>query len=175
MSLILVFIISFFILSVFGTLLHFTHGWLKNGVLLHIFSAVNESTWEHMKLLVAPTILVMVFQYIFLNNEYTNIINGILILYIVEIVSIPLLYEPLRLILKKVPFIFTILVFYIAIVLGLFFEYLILKNNISILSEFISLILILIITLKFSIFTYFPPKHFLFRDPVTGKFGDKKS
>ncbi len=174
MSLILVLIISFLILSVFGTLLHFTHGWLKNGVLLHIFSAVNESTWEHMKLLVAPTILVMVFQYIFLNSEYTNIINGILILYIVEIVSIPLIFEPLRLILKKVPFIFTILIFYIAIILGLFVEYLILKNRISIFSESLSLVLILLITLKFSIFTYFPPKHFLFRDPVTGRYGDKK-
>lgn len=174
MSLILLLIISFLILSIFGTLLHFTHGWLKNGVLLHIFSAVNESTWEHMKLLVAPTILVMVFQYIFLSSEYTNIFNGILILYIVEIVSIPLLYEPLRLILKKVPLLFSILIFYIAILLGLFFEYLILGNHISLLSELLSLILILVITLKFSIFTYFPPKHFLFRDPVTGKYGDKK-
>lgn len=174
MNLINILIISFFILSVFGTLLHFTHGWLRNGILLHIFSAVNESTWEHMKLLVAPTILVMVFQYIFLNSEYMNLINGILVLYIVEIVSIPLLYEPLRLILKKVPFIFTILIFYIAIVLGLFFEYLILKNDIFLFSEFLSLIFILIVTLKFSIFTYYPPKNFLFRDPVTGRYGDRR-
>ena len=174
MSLISVLIISFFFLSIFGTLLHFTHGWLKNGILLHIFSAVNESTWEHMKLLVAPTLLVMVFQYIVLNSEYTNLINGILVLYVIEIVSIPLMYEPLRLILKKIPLIFTILIFYIAIVLGLFFEYIILKNNISLFNELLSLILILIITLKFSIFTYYLPKHFLFKDPVTGRYGDKK-
>lgn len=174
MNLVTVLIISFFILSVFGTLLHFTHGWLKNGVLLHIFSAVNESTWEHMKLLVAPTILVMVFQYIFLNSEYTNLINGILVLYVVEIVLIPLIYEPLRLILKRVPFLFTILIFYIAIMLGLFFEYLIVKNGISLFSELLSLIFIFIITLKFCIFTYYPPKIFLFKDPVTGRYGDKR-
>ena len=174
MDLITVLITSFLILSVFGSLMHFTHGWFKNGVLLHMFSAVNESTWEHMKLLVAPTLLVMVFQYIVLRSDYSNLINGILVLYIVEIVSIPLLYESLRLILKKIPFMITILIFYISIVLGLFSEYLALKNEISIFSELISLIFIMIITFKFGILTYFPPKIFLFKDPVTGRYGDKK-
>ncbi len=139
-----------------------------------MFSAVNESTWEHMKLLVAPTLLVMVFQHIFLRSDYSNLINGILVLYIVETVSIPLLYESLRLIFKGVPFIITILIFYISIVLGLFSEYLILKNGISILSELVSFIFIMIITFKFGILTYFPPKIFLFKDPVTGRYGDKK-
>ena len=175
MDLITVLIISFVILSVFGTILHFTHGWFKNGILLHIFSAVNESTWEHMKLLVAPTLLVMIFQYVILKNDYSNLMNGILILFVVEIVSIPLLYESLGLILKEVPFIITILVFYISIILGLFSEYFILKNGISIFSELIGFLFILVITFKFGILTYFPPKIFLFRDPVTGRYGDKKS
>ena len=128
-----------------------------------------------MKLLVAPTLLVMIFQYVILKNDYSNLMNGILILFVVEIVSIPLLYESLGLILKEVPFIITILVFYISIILGLFSEYFILKNGISIFSELIGFLFILVITFKFGILTYFPPKIFLFRDPVTGRYGDKKS
>lgn len=172
MTLTTVLIISFFLLSTLGTIFHFTHFWFKNGVLLHIFSAINESTWEHMKMLVAPTLLAGVFQFIVFKGSFPNFFNGILVLFVVEILTIPLLYEPLRILLKKVPFHFTILIFYLAIILGIFSEYYILNNKISIFSELVSLILIGIITLKFAIFTYYPPKIFLFRDPVSGGYGD---
>jgi len=123
-------------------------------------------------MLVAPTLLAGVFQFIVFKGSFPNFFNGILVLFVVEILTIPLLYEPLRILLKKVPFYFTILIFYLAIILGIFSEYYILNNKISIFSELVSLILIGIITLKFAIFTYFPPKIFLFRDPVTGGYGD---
>lgn len=172
MSLTTVLIISFFILSTLGTIFHFTHFWFKNGLILHIFSAINESTWEHMKMLVAPTLLLSVFQYFVLRENYSNLFNGILILYLVEILTISLMFEPLRILLKRVPFYITILIFYLAIIFGILSENYILKNNISIFSELGSLILIGIITIKFAIFTYFPPKIFLFKDPVTGGYGD---
>ena len=37
-----------------GTLLHFTYGWSGENPAAAPFSAVNESTWEHMKLLAVP-------------------------------------------------------------------------------------------------------------------------
>ncbi|HPM14316.1 MAG TPA: DUF6512 family protein [Candidatus Dojkabacteria bacterium] len=169
-----VFIISFLILTIFGTLLHFTHEWFKKGILLHIFSALNESTWEHMKLLIAPTMLVVIFQYIFLRNEYLNIFNSLLILLIVELISIPLLYEPLRILIKKVPFFITISIFILSIILGLIAEYIMLKNKIFIFPEHISSIIILVIVIIFGIFTYYPPKSLIFRDPITKKYGDIK-
>lgn len=172
MNIIIVFIISFLILTIFGTLLHFTHGWFKKGILLHIFSALNESTWEHMKLLIAPTMLVIVLQYILLRNEYINIFNSLLILLIVELISIPLLYEALRILIKKVPFFITISIFILSIILGLVAEYIMLKNEVLIFPEYISFILILGIVIIFGIFTYYPPKFFIFRDPVTKRYGD---
>jgi hypothetical protein len=33
---------------IFGSLLHFTFDWFKNFWLVGIFSAVNESVWEHL-------------------------------------------------------------------------------------------------------------------------------
>ena len=172
MNLITVLIISFLFLSIVSTLFHFTHLWFKNGLLLHIFSAVNESTWEHMKMLLAPTLLLGVFQYLLLHDTYSNLFNAILILLVIGILTIPLIYEPLRILIKKVPFYITILIFYLAIIFGILSEYYILKNSISIFSESVSLFIILLITLKFALFTYFPPKIFLFKDPVTGGYGD---
>lgn len=41
-----------------GVLLHFAYGWSGESALVGAFSAVNESVWEHMKLLFFPLMLV---------------------------------------------------------------------------------------------------------------------
>ena len=46
--------IGFFFTVVFGVLLHFLYEWSYNSVWIAPFSGVNESTWEHMKLLFFP-------------------------------------------------------------------------------------------------------------------------
>ena len=40
-----------------GNLLHFVYGWSGNHPMAAAFAAVNESTWEHMKLLAVPWLL----------------------------------------------------------------------------------------------------------------------
>ena len=42
---------GFLFTAAVGALLHFTYDWSGGTVLAAAFSAVNESTWEHMKLL----------------------------------------------------------------------------------------------------------------------------
>lgn len=41
----------FIFISVLGVLLHFTYEWSGDTAVVGLFSAVNESTWEHLKLL----------------------------------------------------------------------------------------------------------------------------
>ena len=173
MNITILFILSFLILSLLGSLTHFTHGWFKKGILLHMFSALNESTWEHMKMLVAPTILVGILQYIFLRDRYINIFNSILILMLVELITMPLLYETLKRLFKTVPFPITILIFFLSIIFGLLAEYLILSNGIVILTEIVSFILVVVIVGIFGIFSYYPPKISLLKDPITGRYGDR--
>ena len=38
------------VISILGSILHFTYGWSRGNKFVAIFSAVNESTWEHIKL-----------------------------------------------------------------------------------------------------------------------------
>lgn len=44
----------FIFISVLGVLLHFTYEWSGDNAVVGLFSAVNESTWEHLKLLFFP-------------------------------------------------------------------------------------------------------------------------
>lgn len=172
MELTTVLIISFLIISSVGTLLHFTHNWIKRGFLLHLFSALNESTWEHMKLLLLPTLLASVFQIFVFKGRYGNMNSAILVLLLVELLAMPLIFEPLRVVFKKVHFGITIGIFFVSIALGLLAEYYILINNIIVFNEVVAGILIYIVVILFGIFTFFPPKFFLFKDPVTGRYGD---
>ena len=40
-----------------GTLLHFLFDWTGGNAVVALFSAVNESIWEHLKLLFYPMVL----------------------------------------------------------------------------------------------------------------------
>ena len=47
-------LMGFAITSLGGTLLHFLYDWLEKSPWIAPFSGINESTWEHMKLLFWP-------------------------------------------------------------------------------------------------------------------------
>lgn len=44
----------FIFISILGVLLHFTYEWSGDNPAVGLFSAVNESTWEHLKLIFFP-------------------------------------------------------------------------------------------------------------------------
>ena len=56
-----------------GTLLHFVYEWSGGSVLAAAFSAVNESTWEHMKLLFFPLFLFSMVQFCLMGRNYPNL------------------------------------------------------------------------------------------------------
>ena len=47
-------VFSIIFVFILGTLLHFAFEWSNQNALIGTFSAVNESTWEHLKLLFFP-------------------------------------------------------------------------------------------------------------------------
>ena len=63
---------GFLFTSALGALLHFTYDWSGGWSVAAAFSAVNESTWEHMKLLFFPMFLFTVIQLCFLARMYPN-------------------------------------------------------------------------------------------------------
>ena len=64
-------LMGFAVVSLGGTLLHFLYDWTGQSVLAAPFSGVNESTWEHMKLLYVPLFLYALVQSYFFR-EYKN-------------------------------------------------------------------------------------------------------
>lgn len=65
---------GFLLTGALGTLLHFVYEWSGGSALAAAFSAVNESTWEHMKLLFVPLFLFSVAQVCLLGRNYPNLL-----------------------------------------------------------------------------------------------------
>lgn len=53
-------IIAILFSVVVGSLLHFVYGWSGENRIVGAFSAVNESTWEHLKLAFFPMFIIAV-------------------------------------------------------------------------------------------------------------------
>ena len=54
-------LVGMFLIIILGTLLHFTFEWSGFQEIVGVFSAVNESVWEHLKIAFIPSILFMIF------------------------------------------------------------------------------------------------------------------
>ena len=87
-------IFVFLLYSFIGTILHFTYNLSNNNIVVGIFSAVNESVWEHIKILLTPIFIynsicyILKYQtnyYIMLLTELLTAIFGIIILYKLKI------------------------------------------------------------------------------------------
>ena len=52
-----------------GTLLHFVYGWSGDNALVGLLSPVNESVWEHTKLLVVPVTAVGAVEAVVLHDN----------------------------------------------------------------------------------------------------------
>ena len=60
---------GFLFTSVVGTLLHFLYDWSGQNPVVGLFSGVNESIWEHMKLIYFPMLVFALFQRRFWRGE----------------------------------------------------------------------------------------------------------
>ena len=84
--------IGFVFTGVLGTLLHFLYDWSGQNPVVGAFSAVNESVWEHMKLLFFPMLLFSFMEYTQIGKEFPNFWCVKVIGALVGLAAIPILY-----------------------------------------------------------------------------------
>lgn len=78
--------------SLLGTLLHFLYEWTNNSKLSALISGVNESTWEHMKLLFFPMLAYALLAGKRIEEQSPCIYNAMFTGILVGLVMIPVLF-----------------------------------------------------------------------------------
>ena len=166
-------IIGFFVTAGLGPLLPFVYDWTGGSRVAAAFSAVNESTWEHMKLLFLPFLVFTVVEFVVFSDAFRNFFAvkaaGILL----GLISIPALYYTLTGMLGKLPSWVDMSIFFLADALTYFVSWRWLtvgrlRGGAMQLAGFIVLWLVLF---AFVWCTYRPPHLPLFLDPVSGCYG----
>ena len=149
-------IVGFIATGLFGTLLHFVYEWTGGNRVIAVFSAVNESTWEHMKLLFIPFLVFTVVEFIVFSEAFRNFFAVKAASILLGLVSIPALFYTLTGMFGKLPDWVNITIFFLANALLYFVSY-----------------RLLLWTLLFAFvwFTYRPLHLPLFLDPVSGCYG----
>ena len=154
-----------------GTILHFLYDWTGGNILASPFSGVNESTWEHMKLLFWPLFLFALAQRPFFkgqNNYWCVKLAEILL----GLMLIPVLFYTYNGVFGKSPDWINIAIFYISALLVFFFEWWAFRNDrLQCKHPRLAVTAICIIGALFVVFTFAPPQIPLFQDPLTGTYG----
>lgn len=153
-----------------GTLLHFTFKWSGNNPLVGLFSAVNESTWEHLKILFVPMLITTIIGY-FYYKEFPNYLCSKVKGIILAMITIVVLFYTYKGILGTSIAFINILIFIIAIVVGEISTYKKIKLNSSCNNNLTSMITLLVLSICFIIFTFIPPHIGLFEDPIDKTYG----
>lgn len=163
-------IINTIFIMIFGTLLHFTFEWSNKNSLVAIFSPVNESIWEHLKLLFFPMILSTIIGYFYKGKNIHKYLCAKIIGIISAIIYIIIFFYTYTGIIGTNFAIVDIRSFFIAVLLGQYISYKKMETEIHC-SNIVGITILLILCWCFLIFTFFPPHIGIFKDPITGTFG----
>lgn len=164
-------LLGFAVTSLGGTLLHFLYDWLGKAVWIAPFSGVNESTWEHMKLLFWPMLLFAVIQSFFFRdreNFWCVKLRGTLL----GLGLIPVLFYTYNGVIGKSPDWLNIAIFFISAAIAYIYEarrFHARKTPCK--SSLLAIGSLGLIALLFVLFTFATPEIGIFKDPLTGTYG----
>ena len=162
---------GFSVVSLVGTVLHFLYEWSGEAVWLSSFSGVNESTWEHMKLIFWPMLIFAVVQSFFFRayeDFWCVKLRGTLI----GLGLIPLLFYTYNGVIGKSPDWVNITIFFISAAIAFLYEWWALESKrIPSCNKSRAILLLVLIGATFVIFTFRTPHIAIFKDPITGAYG----
>ena len=156
---------GFAVTALGGTLLHFLYEWLGEAVWIAPFSGVNESTWEHMKLLFWPMLIFALIESLFFG-EYKSFwcvkLSGILI----GLTMIPVLFYTYNGVIGKSPDWVNIAIFFISAAVAYAYEAVLLeRESVSCKNKGVAVAALCVIAAAFAVLTFAPPNLSIFKAP----------
>ena len=166
-------VVGVLVIFALTVLYHFLYEWFPNPVFSVLFP-VNESIWEHMKLLYSGILTWGIVEYFILkrkNIKFTNYFSSLFLTLITSIIVYLILYLPLYSLFKENMFISIGLLIIVIILMEIFNYYLIIRKEENRFLDKVSIILIILGYVVFLSLTYDPPRNYIFYDTTENKYG----
>lgn len=156
-----------------GTLDHFIYQWSGESIILAPFSAVNESTWEHLKLLAVPMLLLSLVGYFTYGKAFSNYLAARTFCVLAGMTSIIVMFYGCVALTGQHWLWADIAIFILSVISAYVLSFFLLKHNLlaGMGWELTARVLLTFLIVSFVYFTGQPPHVFLFQDPITGHYG----
>ena len=165
-------IVGFVFASIAGVLLHFAFDLTDKNAFFALFSAVNESIWEHLKLLFFPMFVFALIESRYIGGENKSFWCVKLIGIMSGMALTVVLYYTINGVFGKTPDWINIAIFFIATAFSYILENrLLIKNSIECKSPMVPLTILMLIGVVFAVLTFITPQIPLFEDPITKTYG----
>lgn len=162
---------GFAVTSLAGTLLHYLYDWTDGAVLAAPFSGVNESTWEHMKLLFWPMFVYAIIQSFFFRDRrdfWCVKLKGTLL----GLALIPVIFYTYNGVIGTSPAWLNIAIFFISAAAAYIYETRQFNSRTAkCVSPKLAFAVLCLIAVLFVVFTFATPELGIFKDPLTGRYG----
>lgn len=162
---------GFACVSFFGTLLHFLYEASGYSPIAALISGVNESTWEHMKLMFFPMFAFAVIESFFfgdIKGFWCIKLSGICL----GLSLIPLIFYTYNGVVGRSPDFINIAIFFVSAAIAYRYEYVHMrKNDTQCAPRWIAIAALCVIGISFFVFTFAPPRLAIFKDPMSGGYG----
>lgn len=159
-------LMGFAVTSFLGTILHFLYEWTNESIFVAPFSGVNESTWEHMKLIFWPMLFFAVFQSFFFRDredfwcvKLKGILRGVIL--------IPIIFYTYNGVVGKSPDFINIAIFFVCAAIAYIHEIRLFNSEkLSCRSQKTAIGTLTVIAFLFILFTFVHPDINIFREPA---------
>ena len=164
-------LMGFAVTSLGGTLLHFLYDWLGGAAWIAPFSGVNESTWEHMKLLFWPMLVYAVVERYFFRERadfWCVKLKGISL----GLALIPVIFYTFNGVIGKSPDWINIAIFFVSAAISYLYEAKQFhRGEGACKHQRLALAVLCALAALFVVFTFHTPTLGIFKDPLTGTYG----
>lgn len=158
-------VLAFLLASLLGVLFHFVYEWTGKQQIAGFFFPVNESTWEHLKLIFFPVMLVAVGEYLFTGKKEPGFFCIQLKSTLLGMaVTVVLFYTYQGVLGKNVDWV-NIAIYFIAMLMVYRYQYKKLDEGGEKSHPWLCLLFGILLLFLFMFFSVYPPKLGLFEDP----------
>ena len=162
-------IVGIIFIILLGSLLHFTYEISGKNVVVGVFSAINESVWEHLKLAFWPAMLFALIEFVPLRRIEQNFVLAKTVGLYVMVAVIPAIFYSYTALTGESILAIDIGSFLVAVVVGQLVSYKLLTyRTLGVKARWIALVAVVLLAVLFVIFTFTLPQVPLFQDPITG-------
>lgn len=159
-------IIGIVFVIITGSLFHFLYDWSGHNQIVGLFTPVNESIWEHMKLLFFPMLLYSIVMILKFKQPYPHITSALFLGLMTGTVLIPLFYYAYTFVLGTNYLVLDIGIFILSIIISFWLTYKLTLSHRLESYTFVLGISVCALLICFWLFTCHAPNSAIFQDPT---------